>query len=200
MEPVKQSFELLPAAARAMRFYPHNWWFAGGWAIDLFVRRVTREHEDIEIGVFRENQMALREHLASSGWDLSRCVDGNWQPWPAGDWVRLTDFQLKATQAGVEPGEIDFFLDNQADGRWICRRHPAITVAIDEFTIESELLGTPARFLRPEIQLLFKAKYHRPKDEADFEAAVVRMSDAQREWLREALHQVHPGDVWISRL
>ena len=66
--------------------------------------------------------------------------------------------------------------------------------------MDTELPVTPVRFLRPEIQLLYKAKYHRPKDEADFEAAVVRMSDAQREWLREALHQVHPGDVWISRL
>ena len=48
------------AAARVMASYPHRWWFAGGWAIDFFVGRATREHADIEIGVFREDQMTLR--------------------------------------------------------------------------------------------------------------------------------------------
>jgi len=29
---------------------PFRWWIAGGWAIDLFLRRTTRPHADIEIG------------------------------------------------------------------------------------------------------------------------------------------------------
>ena len=53
-------------------------------------------------------------------------------------------------------------------------------------------------YLRPEICLLFKAKAMRDKDEADFQAALPRMSPAQRVWLHTALEQVHPDHNWIS--
>jgi hypothetical protein len=58
--------------------------------------------------------------------------------------------------------------------------------------------GVP--YLAPEIQLLYKAKNHRPKDDADFDAAVGLLSATQRRWLREALAVHHPGDPWIGRL
>jgi hypothetical protein len=38
----------------------------------------------------------------------------------------------------------------------------------------------------------------RDKDLADFEAALPRMSPAQRAWLHTALERVHPDHVWIS--
>ncbi|HEX5939969.1 MAG TPA: hypothetical protein VFZ12_06380, partial [Dehalococcoidia bacterium] len=53
-------------------------------------------------------------------------------------------------------------------------------------------------YLRPEICLLFKAKAVRDKDRADFEAALPRMSHAQRAWLHTALERVHPDHDWIS--
>jgi len=190
------------AAARVMTSYPRRWWFAGGWAMDLFVGRATRDHADIEIGVFREDQAALREHLSASGWNCLRCSDKTWLPWHAGEWIRLTDFQLMARHATLEPREFEFFLDGHADGRWICRRHPAITVPLDEFTLTRTMPdgGPVLPFLRPEIQLLYKAKYHRPKDDGDFDNALPLMSPTQRQWLREALQQVHPQDPWLARL
>jgi hypothetical protein len=53
-------------------------------------------------------------------------------------------------------------------------------------------------YLRPEICLLFKAKAVRDRDRADFEAALPRMSPAQRAWLHSALVRVHPDHDWIS--
>jgi len=53
-------------------------------------------------------------------------------------------------------------------------------------------------YLRPEVCLLFKAKAVRDKDRADFEAALPRMSAAQRNWLHTALRTVHPDHDWIS--
>ena len=49
-----------------------------------------------------------------------------------------------------------------------------------------------------EICLLFKAKAVRDRDRADFEAALPRMSPAQRAWLHSALVRVHPDHDWIS--
>ena len=52
----------------------------------------------------------------------------------------------------------------------------------------------------PEIQLLYKAKHHLEKDEHDFRAAVPLLSPQQREWLKQSLEVVHPGDPWLAEL
>jgi len=54
--------------------------------------------------------------------------------------------------------------------------------------------------LAPEVQLLYKAKYHRPKDEHDFARALPRLSDTQRGLLRSTLEEYHPGDPWLAAL
>ena len=39
-----------------------------------------------------------------------------------------------------------------------------------------------------------------PKDRADFENVLPRLTDAQRTWLARALRTVHPGHEWLARL
>ena len=63
------------------------WWVAGGWAVDLFVRRLTRPHKDIEIALFRHDQSALQEYLA--GWSLRKVVDHRLIPWLPGELLTL---------------------------------------------------------------------------------------------------------------
>jgi hypothetical protein len=55
-------------------------------------------------------------------------------------------------------------------------------------------------YLAPMGTLLFKAKACRPKDRADFEACLPRLSLDEREWLRHALGRVHPSHDWIGKL
>ncbi len=59
------------------------WWVAGGWAVDLFIGRLTRPHKDIEIAVFRHDQLVLQEHLA--GWSLRKVVDHRRVSWLPGE-------------------------------------------------------------------------------------------------------------------
>ena len=40
------------------------WWFAGGWAIELFLGVAIREHSDLEIGCFRDSTNELIAQLA----------------------------------------------------------------------------------------------------------------------------------------
>ncbi len=62
--------------------------------------------------------------------------------------------------------------------------------------------------LAPEVILFFKAtmyvgtKNHlRPRDEADFVALLPLLSEAQREWLREAVSRVYVGEhPWVGRM
>ena len=44
------------------------WWIAGGWAIDLFLGKVTREHEDVDVAILRIDEKAFRTYLKS--WEL----------------------------------------------------------------------------------------------------------------------------------
>lgn len=38
-----------------MKYFKKPWFIAGGWVIDIALGRVTREHGDIDICIFRED-------------------------------------------------------------------------------------------------------------------------------------------------
>jgi hypothetical protein len=83
------------------------------------------------------------------------------------------------------------------DDQWLFRRMPTIrrpVTTVGDTTPE----GIP--YLVPEIQLLYKAKGLRPKDEADFRHTLPVLHRERRTWLREALLQVHPKHPWLDHL
>lgn len=53
---------------------------------------------------------------------------------------------------------------------------------------------------RPHGVLLFKAKYLRPKDDADFVVAEAMLTESERAWLVTTLDRAHPGHPWARRL
>jgi hypothetical protein len=56
------------------------------------------------------------------------------------------------------------------------------------------------RHLGPHGSLFFKAKYVRPKDQADFDVAAPTLLADERAWLVAALERFHPGHEWIDAL
>ncbi|MBK7725312.1 MAG: hypothetical protein IPI33_08745 [Dehalococcoidia bacterium] len=60
--------EPVARVAAVMSTYSHAWALCGGWAVDSWLGRVTREHADLDIAVFESDQRALLEHLAE--WNL----------------------------------------------------------------------------------------------------------------------------------
>jgi hypothetical protein len=46
-----------------MSSFPAPWALCGGWAIDAWLGRQTREHGDVDVSVFLQDQRALFEHL-----------------------------------------------------------------------------------------------------------------------------------------
>jgi Aminoglycoside-2''-adenylyltransferase len=183
-----------------MREFGRPWFVSGGWAIDLFVGRVTRDHEDVEIGAFARDQQALRDHLQD--WDLLRIRNNAWEPWVAGDVVELPDFQLQARSSIERPHVFDVFLNPRDDDAWVSRRHRGLRVGVDDLILWSVEPGVPVDvpFLAPEIQLLYKAKYHPPKDDADFTVTLPHLDTDRRRWLRDTLLMYQTGDPWIPRL
>ena len=43
-------------------------WLFGGWAVDLWVGRLTRPHEDIDVLVWRHDEARVHEALQGAGW------------------------------------------------------------------------------------------------------------------------------------
>ena len=91
-------FANVAAAADVMRGFPHPWWIAGGWAIDLFIGRVTREHADVEIGAFRHTQLDLRRHLGRAKFEFAH--EGVWHEWEKDKHLADDVFQVRALNDG----------------------------------------------------------------------------------------------------
>jgi hypothetical protein len=190
----------LRTIAQRMADFPAPWLVAGGWAIDCFLGRETRRHEDLEITVPRDRQHAIHERF--SDWTRLKIVprqegDGDIVPWEPNEYLELPIHQIVLQHPGFEPPEFEFFLNEIEDGEWFFRRNRGIHRPLGEMIVVGPW-GIPV--VAPEVQLLFKARLHRPKDEADFSSVLPSLGPERSRWLRLALELQNPGHPWIERL
>jgi hypothetical protein len=194
-----RSYDDVLAVVGLLSSFRYPWFISGGWAIDLFVGTNTREHHDLEVGVYRQHQRDLHSHFAA--WELCKAVQGpdggSWVPWEDGEWLQLPVHQILARRTGVGLHECEFLLEEVDGGEWRFRRNQQITRPSTEISMRS-VSGIP--IVVPEIQLLFKARAHRPKDDHDFETVLPLLNPRQRAWLKAALQFHHPDDPWLSAL
>ncbi|MEP7214774.1 MAG: amino acid transporter [Anaerolineaceae bacterium] len=171
------------------------WWIAGGYAIEAFAGKVFREHNDVDVGLLRRDQLATQHHLAD--WDLHAAdPPGTLRPWLRGESLPPGVHDIWARRGPGVPWRFQLML-NESDGDdWLYRRDPRIRRALSTLTWRRD--GIP--YLAPEVQLLFKAKAPRAKDEADFEAALPLLTDAKQRWLSDGLLLSEPASAWIARL
>jgi hypothetical protein len=173
------------------------WWIAGGWAIDLYLGRQTREHGDTDVLIRRDDQFVFQEFL--SGWDLHKTQQPGLKPWPKGEFLGPGVNDVWCRRTPDSPWSLQLMLlDTQGDS-WVFRRDPTITGPIAALGATTES-GIPC--LRSEIQLLYKAKAEPlAKDDADFKACAPFLEPAAREWLLSCLKKRFPsGHKWISLL
>ena len=164
-------------------------------AIDLFLGRPTREHADVDVAVFRDDQRIVREHLR--GWELRKVVARELAPWKADEWLAVPVHEVHVRRTAGEPRELELLLNERAGDAWVFRRDPAVTLPISHAILRTDE-GIP--FLAPEIVLLYKSKNPRGNDARDL-AAVLRMLNGERRvWFAAALGTVHPGHPWIAML
>lgn len=185
------------AARRLASALPVDWFVVGGWAIDLFVGEQTRPHDDVDIGLARADQAAARRLL--EGWHYEKVVPVGGglsrQPWPEDEWLELPIHEIHAHSPAGE--HLEFLLLERNGDQWVYRRDQRVTRAWSKLGFKSQL-GIPV--LVPEVVLLFKAKGHRSRDGADFEAVLPRLNKERRNWLRAALEIAHPGHRWLNYL
>jgi Aminoglycoside-2''-adenylyltransferase len=171
------------------------YWIAGGWAIDLAVGRVTRDHADIDIMLLERDEHALRTDLTEVDVQLIG-HDGQPGPWPAG------------TEPGPRrpipaPGRLvlhsknlplptEVLLASAVGAFWVhhrgvrCVRRP-----LAEITCHRD--GIP--FLAPEVLLLFKSRSKTDRDRRDVQTALPVLNAEQRSWLRDTLEHLPRGQT-----
>jgi hypothetical protein len=170
-------------------------WIAGGWAIEAFTH-VHRPHDDIDPSVPRSDIPTLRAHL-SGRFDIWEANDGTLRPLVSqADVVSETCDDLWLRPSGADPWEYDVKLMHATSTTWTYKRDPRVTLPLPEILWSRD--GIP--YLRPEVQLLHKARGLRPKDQSDFDACLPLLDPEPRAWLREALDLAHPDHPWLRVL
>lgn len=176
------------------------WYVAGGWAIDLFVGRVTRDHHDVDILVSRDDQQAVFEHFADRTLlkviphPCGRVGQGTVVAW-SGEELKFPIHQVFADD--TDGNRVEVLFGEMEKGVWRYRRNAKVKRRLNDAVLESND-GIP--FLAPEIVLLFKAPLMREWDEGDFAAALPLMTPGQRNWLADALRRAHRGHHWLRSL
>jgi hypothetical protein len=208
--------------ANVMSSYGPPWALCGGWAVDAWLGKLTREHGDVDIVIF--DQTPLFKHL--SDWQLighdETQKDVGADLWDGRRLVPPAHLHGRAPEdCGTLPERFDesgmrvLFAE---DGFWldiqICERSGSdwvleggggdITIPLAQ-CIRQSGWGVPTT--TPEVILFHKAtmypgtkNYLRPRDEADLHALLPHVSDGEREWLRETISQVQPGHPWLARI
>jgi hypothetical protein len=173
------------------------WWIAGGYAIELAVGTPFREHGDVDVLLLRRDQLAAQQVLP--GWELHASdPPGTLRPWLAAEQLPFGVHDIWCRPGPDEPWRFQVLLDESSGADWVSRRDARIRrpiVSLGSVTAD----GMP--YLVPEIQLFYKAKGMRPRDETDFSAVLPMLTQPQREWLSDAIAVAYgPGHPWQARL
>jgi hypothetical protein len=171
------------------------WWIAGGWALDLFLGQVSRPHADIDVGIFRAD--APRVCTSLSEWKFFEARDGAITRLDARSAPHAAVNSLWCRRGDETEWSLELLLDEGNADRWTFRRDSKIGRAL-EAAIRRTGGGIP--YLAPEIQLLYKSKLVRPKDQMDFDRVIPRLGRDARAWLRDSIAEMDPRHAWLATL
>ncbi len=170
------------------------WCLCGGWALDAWLGRQTREHHDVDIAVFEDDLASLRpppRRLAASS-PMTSSTPTATEPWtgrrlllPAHIHARSGDY------------EIDVQVNRRTGDRWLISRSPRITRSLRS-SVTDVAWGLPA--LVPELVLYYKAIDLRDKDGPDLANVAPSLTKKQVDWLRASIARTQPDHPWLPRL
>ncbi|HEY5641089.1 MAG TPA: hypothetical protein VIW01_13665 [Dehalococcoidia bacterium] len=186
-----------------MSTFDAPWALCGGWAVDAWIGRQTREHGDIDIIVFQDDQQTLFDHLA--GWtmiahgpyagDADERWDGRRLELPVHIHIPAK-FAFDNGRVYSEDGfTLEAILNELSGGDWVLRREPMIGRDLSSCVRRSDW-DIPT--VVPEVLLFFKSLDLRGRDRADFAALLPKLTATQRAWLREAVTLL--GHPWEAQL
>ena len=189
-------WEPLSVAETVALFQPaaFRWWLSGGHALEAHFGERWRSHDDTDVGIVRQEAEGLLDVLR--GWDVQIGAAGVLSPWDG----RLLDpdrseNNLWCRPSPTSPWAIDVTVGDGTDQEWVFRRDPSVRRPWREAVLVTD---DGIAYLAPEIQMLFKAKTIRPKDEVDAATVIPRLEPVRRSWLHEHLPSDHPWQKFCN--
>ncbi|GFE12794.1 hypothetical protein Sgleb_08410 [Streptomyces glebosus] len=173
-----------------------HWWVAGGFAIELAVGHPFRSHGDIDVLLLRRDQLAAQQALAGWQW-WAADPPGSLRPWASGEALPRGVHDIWCRPGPDDPWRVQLMLDESHGQDWVSRRDPQVRRSVSTLGTASAA-GVP--FLAPDVQLYYKAKAPRPKDEEDFDTVLPLLTKRQRRWLVDAITKTYGPHPWIKRL
>lgn len=188
--------------AALLEGFPGTWWISGGWALEAFTG-VARDHHDVDPSLLAADLPLLRKHVAGRldvwavGTGALRALLPDDRPdEPAESLLWDNEGQIWLRRDALSPWEYDIQLVPGTSREWVYRRDESFRMPLTDALWERAGI----RYLQPEIQLLYKAKGLRPKDQLDFDNTLPHLDDRRRTWLRSALTATRPAHPWLDRL
>jgi len=174
-----------------------EWWFAGGWALDLWLGRETRAHGDLDFTIFRSHFSALY-FLLKNDFEFYIATKGSLNKIKSVSDLERSDWNVWIKEKGAHEWSFQCLISDEIDQQWTYRRNQKIKR-------DKKLFGLMAksseRIIAPEIQLLFKSKLQNNKDQVDFDNVVPLLSVSQKQWLRNSLKATYDYDhPWLNTL
>ncbi len=173
-------FEPCHRVAGIMSKFGFSWFIAGGWALDLFLNRETRVHDDIEIGIYRKNQMQLyrffgkdKKYYINNKSRIGKHEKLEWKK----EYLRSPIHELYVERGGFE---LEILLNEADDTGWVYRRNEKIRLDGQKAVRFTE---DRIPYLSPEIVALYKTGEMRGKDIVDISNALAAMTESQKTWL-----------------
>src|SRR5579863_9515990 len=133
---------------------PVTWGFCGGWAIDLFLNRITRSHKDVDVAILRREQQTVFAVLRQQGWILEQAINGTLQPFEDDKFLMLPVHEIWCKHASFDPDFLELLLNESEGEHFLFRRNRSIQCPLSEAFVISPS-GLPV--LAPEIALLYKS-------------------------------------------
>jgi hypothetical protein len=131
-----------------------EWYVCGGWAIDLFLGRVTRAHKDVDVAVARRDQLEAGDYLRRRGWGLQKASDGELSPWEEGEELAPPLHAVWCRNEAHEPPFFELLLNEIDDELFRFRRDRSVTLPRARISFRTRC-GLPV--LAPEVVLLYKS-------------------------------------------
>ena len=175
---------------------PFTWALAGGYCVEQFVGHRFREHEDIDIVVFRDQQLDLQTWLVD--WQLYAAdPPGTLRPWLAGESLPFGVHDIWGHRPDSAVWQLQLMLTESDGEQWFYRQDRDICGRRDDLIVNYN--GLPC--VRIEVQLFYKARGRRNKDELDFRACLPLLEPSAVQWLRQSIQHFFPdGHPWLAML
>ena len=190
------TFAEVEKVASLLRDLPCEWYVCGGWAVDLFLGRVTRAHKDVDVSIARRNQLEVRDYMSARGWRLEKAHDGGLTPWEDGEFLSPPLHTVWCRSDAHEPDFVEFQLDDIDGETFRFRRDPTLTLPRGRMSFKTE---SGVRVLAPEMVLLYKSSAAE-EYAGDFRNASVALGAEARAWLKRALAKVYGRHAWAEEL